>query len=106
MPSIADRLARMQGGSRRQQRDARVAEAEGLEPGQLVHQLERYLAGSSHGVDPDTRLQILVREDRCGVCCQGIRKVIAAQRVDRETGRRTMAAEPEQVLGTCGQPRM
>ena len=62
----------------------RVAEAERLEPGQLVDQLQRHLAGRQHGVDPHPRLQVVVGQARAGVRGQRV-----GERVDRGSGRST-----------------
>ena len=62
MPPVADALDGVEGRRRGEQRDARVPEAERLEPVELIGQLERDLGRSQDGVDALPALEVGVGE--------------------------------------------
>ena len=92
MPPVADPLHGVEGGRRREQHDARVAEAERLEPVELVGQLERGLGRSEDGVDALPALEVGVGEVLGRVLSQRREKASTRSALHREPGRHAVPA--------------
>ena len=82
-----------------QQRHAGVAEAEGRQLRELVAELERQLAAVHECVDGRHGLQIGVLEPRVGDSAEGLREGLDLLRLDRQAGRRRVAAPALEVAG-------
>src|SRR5579862_2602121 len=86
-----------------QERDAGVAEPERCEPRELLAQWQPELAACDGRVDRRARMEILVGEDRVGMCREVGRERLDVLGPDRQPRRRTMAAEALEVPGARGE---
>src|SRR5581483_7518547 len=92
--------------ARDEERHARVAEAEGREPAQLVRELQRARTARDDGVDGERRTEVVVGQQRVGLVGERGRKRLDAVRLNRKPRRSLVPAVALELLGALAQRRV